>query len=102
MQAADAKQAIAAGRLASRVVSAAFPDPMDLKFERVCLPFLLLHVNRWVRGGAVLWGRLCVDVGNVGVPGKCAVQVVSIHWWWAAWPRGVCSRSAARHLPVSD
>jgi hypothetical protein len=46
LQAADPVQAIAAGRLASRVVSAAFPPPMELKFERVCQPFMLLHVNR--------------------------------------------------------
>lgn len=46
LQAADARQAIAAGRLASKLVTAAFPPPMELKFERVCHPFLLLHVNR--------------------------------------------------------
>ncbi|KAI3433870.1 hypothetical protein D9Q98_003673 [Chlorella vulgaris] len=46
-QAADARQAIAAGRLASKLVTAAFPPPMELKFERVCHPFLLLHVNRY-------------------------------------------------------
>ena len=37
-----------AGKVASREVSRAFPPPMELKFERVCLPLMLLHVNRWV------------------------------------------------------
>lgn len=35
-----------AGRRAAEVVSSAFPVPMEMKFERVCLPLLLLHVNR--------------------------------------------------------
>lgn len=34
------------GRLAGQLVSAAFPGVMDLKFERVCQPFMMLHVNR--------------------------------------------------------
>ena len=34
------------GKLAGQVVSAAFPPVMDLKFERVCQPFMMLHVNR--------------------------------------------------------
>ena len=34
------------GRLAGELVSAAFPAVMDLKFERVCQPFMMLHVNR--------------------------------------------------------
>jgi hypothetical protein len=29
-------------------VSAAFPAVMDLKFERVCQPFMMLHVNRYL------------------------------------------------------
>jgi hypothetical protein len=33
------------GKLIASVVSAAFPQPMQLKFERVCLPLLLLHVS---------------------------------------------------------
>jgi DNA polymerase delta subunit 1 len=39
--------AIAAGRAAADIVSAAFPDPMEIKFERACKPLLLLHVNRY-------------------------------------------------------
>jgi DNA polymerase delta subunit 1 len=43
----DAPAAIAAARAAAAAVTAAFPAPMELKFERVCLPFVLLHVNRY-------------------------------------------------------
>lgn len=35
------------GKLAGQLVSAAFPAVMDLKFERVCQPFMMLHVNRY-------------------------------------------------------
>ncbi len=34
------------GNEAAKFVSAAFPNPMELKFERVAQPFMLLHVNR--------------------------------------------------------
>jgi hypothetical protein len=37
---------MALGRAAARLVSARFPPEMELKFEAVCQPFLLLHVNR--------------------------------------------------------
>ena len=47
--AAHSHQACCLGA-ALQVVSAAFPPPMELKFERVCLPLMLLHVNR--HGGA--------------------------------------------------
>lgn len=43
---ASAEEAIALGRKAAAVVSARFPPAMELKFEAVCCPFLLLHVNR--------------------------------------------------------
>ncbi len=36
------------GKLAGQLVSAAFPAVMDLKFERVCQPFMMLHVNRYL------------------------------------------------------
>ena len=41
-----AVEAMRLGNEAAKFVSAAFPDPMELKFERVAQPFLLLHVNR--------------------------------------------------------
>ena len=46
--AATTQQALQLGRLAGELVSAAFPPVMDLKFERVCQPFMMLHVNRSV------------------------------------------------------
>ena len=48
-QAPDAAAAIRVARDAAKVVSSAFPDPVEIKFERVCQPFLLLHVNRWAK-----------------------------------------------------
>lgn len=46
---ASTAEAIRLGQAAGRLVTAAFPPEMELKFEKVCQPFLLLHVNRWVR-----------------------------------------------------
>lgn len=42
----QAVEAMRLGNEAAKFVSAAFPRPMELKFERVAQPFLLLHVNR--------------------------------------------------------
>ena len=47
----QAIEAMRLGNEAAKFVSAAFPNPMELKFERVVQPFLLLHVNRC----AALW-----------------------------------------------
>ena len=44
---AQAAEAMRLGNEAAKFVSAAFPNPMELKFERVAQPFLLLHVNRY-------------------------------------------------------
>lgn len=35
-----------AGHHAAALISKSFPDPMEIRFESACLPFLLLHVNR--------------------------------------------------------
>ena len=43
---ATAMQAIDVGKQLAKLVSAAFPKPMELKFENVSWPFMLLHVNR--------------------------------------------------------
>ena len=43
---ATAVQAIDVGKQLAKLVSAAFPKPMELKFENVSWPFMLLHVNR--------------------------------------------------------
>jgi len=39
--------AIRVGHAAAATVSSAFSSPMELKFERVCAPLMLLHVNRY-------------------------------------------------------
>ena len=43
---ASAAQAVDVGKQTAKLVSAAFPKPMELKFENVSSPFMLLHVNR--------------------------------------------------------
>ncbi len=35
------------GRQIARLITAAFPPEMEIKFEKVLDPFLLLHVNRY-------------------------------------------------------
>jgi len=40
-------EAIKVGKVASAVVSQAFPDPIELKFQNIMQPFLLLQVNRY-------------------------------------------------------
>lgn len=45
----QAVEAMRLGNKAANFVSAAFPDPMELKFERIAQPFMLLHVNRCSR-----------------------------------------------------
>ncbi len=42
----QAVEAMRLGNEAAKFVSEAFPRPMELKFERVAQPFMLLHVNR--------------------------------------------------------
>jgi DNA polymerase elongation subunit (family B) len=44
---ASVPQVLQLGELAARLVSEHFPDPIELKFEQVLQPFLLLHVNRY-------------------------------------------------------
>lgn len=41
-------EAMQLGRAAAKYVSNNFPEHMELKFEKVAQPFMLLHVNRWV------------------------------------------------------
>ena len=43
---ASTAEAVDVGRRTAQLVSAAFPTPMELKFESVNQPFMLLHVNR--------------------------------------------------------
>ena len=46
-QAVDIRSAMQTAKTAAHIGSSAFPAPMELKFERVCAPFMLLHVNRY-------------------------------------------------------
>ena len=55
------------GKLAGQLVSAAFPAVMDLKFERVCQPFMMLHVNRYLqpappRLSCLLGVKICLSI----------------------------------------
>jgi DNA polymerase elongation subunit (family B) len=39
-------EAVALGQQVAQLVSSQLPPPIELKYERVMAPFLLLHVNR--------------------------------------------------------
>ena len=43
---ASGPEAICMAQQAAALVSDGFPALMEIKFERVCRPFMLLHVNR--------------------------------------------------------
>ena len=43
---ASCGEAISMAQEAARLVSDAFPKNLDIKYEKVCQPFMLLHVNR--------------------------------------------------------
>ncbi len=44
--AATKSEAVKLGHAAAAAVSAGFPPEMEIKYEKVCQPFMLLHVNR--------------------------------------------------------
>jgi hypothetical protein len=44
---ASAAEAVALGQRAAQLVTQQLPPPIELKYERVMCPFMLLHVNRW-------------------------------------------------------
>jgi len=71
--AAGVTTAIKVGQLASEIVSATFPDPMELKFERVCAPLMLLHVNRYA-------GRAFERVNDVSRGGDLIVKGLKSMW----------------------
>lgn len=48
--AASPAEAVLLGQQAAQLVTAQLPSPIELKYERVMSPFLLLHVNRSVAG----------------------------------------------------
>ncbi|KAK9810365.1 hypothetical protein WJX72_009511 [[Myrmecia] bisecta] len=74
---ASAGQAIQAGQAAAKVVSAAFPPEMEIKFERVCQPFMLLHVNRYA-------GRAYEKEEDLAGPGSLMVKGLKSMWRQAA------------------
>jgi DNA polymerase elongation subunit (family B) len=45
---ATAAEAVTLGQQAAQLVTAQLPAPIELKYERVMCPFMLLHVNRCV------------------------------------------------------
>ncbi|KAF8067421.1 POLD1 [Scenedesmus sp. PABB004] len=47
LPAASPAEAVPVGEAAAALVTRGLPPPMELKFERVCAPFMLLHVNRY-------------------------------------------------------
>jgi len=62
-------EAIKVGKLASSVVSQAFPDPIELKFQNIMQPFLLLQVNRYA-------GRAFSTIEAAEIQGGCGELVV--------------------------
>ena len=65
--------AIKTGHKAAQVVTAAFPPPMELKFERVCSPLMLLHVNRYA-------GRAFEKEADVARGGDLIVKGLKSMW----------------------
>jgi DNA polymerase elongation subunit (family B) len=43
---ASPAEAVSLGQQVAQLVTAQLPPPIELKYERVMSPFLLLHVNR--------------------------------------------------------
>lgn len=72
-RALDVPSAIQAGHVAAEIVSKAFPDPMELKFERVCAPLILLHVNRYA-------GRAYERDEETSGPGELMVKGLKSMW----------------------
>lgn len=58
---------MALGRKVASVVTARFPPVMELKFEAVCCPFLLLHVNRSVAPVAEQLHGACTPMSHPGI-----------------------------------
>ena len=70
----QAVEAMRLGNEAAKFVSAAFPSPMELKFERVAQPFMLLHVNRYL---AHIYSVKC-DGSDVMRPVTGAAQICAM------------------------
>ncbi|KAK9805765.1 hypothetical protein WJX73_007272 [Symbiochloris irregularis] len=67
-------EALQIGAQAAKLVSAAFPEQMELKFEKMCMPFMLLHVNRYA-------GRAFETAGQVE-EGKGTLMIKGLKSAW--------------------
>ena len=65
--------AVRIGHKASKIVSSHFPDPLELRFERVAFPLLLLHVNRYA-------GRTFTHEDEGPDDGKLLVRGIRSMW----------------------
>jgi hypothetical protein len=65
LPAASAAEAVGLGQAAARAVTAGLPPPMELKFEKVFCPLLLMHVNRC--GGDERALRACARPSGAGL-----------------------------------
>jgi hypothetical protein len=83
LPAASPQEAVAVGQAAAAAVTARLPPPMELKFEKVFAPLLLLHVNR-CGGGA----RAADGVGASGLHKKRGTRAGIVP---AAFPGGARS-----------
>jgi hypothetical protein len=106
---ASVPQALQLGELAARLVSERFPDPMELKFEQVMRPFLLLHVNRYAgRWGVWVWvcrgaGGECIGPSELQSAGLRVQLLVSANRTAAGGVQlrgsGSCSLGPTRRRP---
>jgi DNA polymerase delta subunit 1 len=93
---ADVGTAIQVAHLAAQVVSAAFPDPLEIKFERVCHPFMLLHVNRYA-------GRAFEKEADIARGGDLIVKGLKSMWRQTApFLRTILHGSLVRILMEND
>ncbi|WIA33365.1 hypothetical protein OEZ86_006502 [Tetradesmus obliquus] len=67
-------EAVALGQQAAQLVTAQLPPPIELKYERVMCPFMLLHVNRYA--GCSYETAAAVEAGE----GQLLVKGVKAVW----------------------
>lgn len=71
---ASPADAVELGSSTAALVSAQFLDPIQLKYERVMCPFMLLHVNRYA--GKAYEDEVAAEAGN----GKLVVKGIKSMW----------------------
>ncbi|GFR40572.1 hypothetical protein Agub_g1151, partial [Astrephomene gubernaculifera] len=69
-------EAVRLGKQAAALVTASLPPPMELRFERVMAPFLLLQVNRYA--GRALEGER--EAADPPTHGSLLVKGVRSMW----------------------